>query len=230
MPLDRFDIVIAPRHDGLKGPNVITTLGSLHGLTDAKLKDAAETFGPSIAKLPHPRVAVMLGGDSRVHRMTRHNAESIAAGLAAVARDQGAGLLVTSSRRTGVETLAIVREALAGLPVEIWDGGGANPYLGYLALADAFVVTADSVNMICEAAFTGKPIYIAEVSGGTGKFKRFHAAMQEAGITRPFAGRLESWNYPALRETAKVAAEVGRRLALAGRPLATTPGRAGAAD
>lgn len=230
VPLERFDLVIAPRHDGLEGPNVISTLGSLHGLTDAKLTEAAESFEPRIAGLPHPRVAVMLGGDSRVHRMTRRSAESLAAGLAAVARDQGAGLMVTPSRRTGAETQTIVREALAGLPADIWDGNGANPYLGFLALADAFVVTADSVNMVCEAAYTGKPIHIAEVSGGTAKFRRFHAAMRDAGITRPFAGRLESWSYPPLRETAKVAAEVGRRLALAGRPLAAAPGGTGTAD
>ena len=36
----------------------------------------------------------------------------------------------------------------------------------FLAHADAFVVTADSVNMAGEAAATGKPIYIFEPSGG----------------------------------------------------------------
>jgi mitochondrial fission protein ELM1 len=36
--------------------------------------------------------------------------------------------------------------------------------------------------------------------------------MREAGITRPFAGRIEDWSYPPLDETGRVAAEVKRRL------------------
>ena len=32
---------------------------------------------------------------------------------------------------------------------------GPNPHLGYLALADAFVITAGSVSMLSEACYTG---------------------------------------------------------------------------
>jgi len=212
--LDHFDVVIAPEHDRLSGPNVIATRGSLHGITEARLAAAAAEWQAGIVQLPRPRVTVLIGGDSRTHRMTRQHAERLAAGLAALAREQGAGLLVTPSRRTGDATLAIVRAALAGLPAVIWDGSGANPYLGYLALADAFVVTGDSVNMICEAAYTGKPIHLAEIGGGTDKFERFHESMARAGIVRPFAGRVEQWRYAPLRETEAVAAELRRRLGL----------------
>ncbi len=207
-----FDAVVAPAHDGLEGANVITTRGSLNSLTRERLAEAAARFAPGLAALPRPLVAVLVGGDSRVHRLTADLTRRLARDLVRMARDRGAGLLVTPSRRTGPENLAILREALAGLPAEIWDGSGDNPYLGYLALADAFVITADSVNMTCEAAFTGKPIHIAEVAGGTAKFARFHATMRAAGITRPFDGGLESWSYPPMNETAEVAAEIRRRL------------------
>ncbi|MGF1608593.1 MAG: mitochondrial fission ELM1 family protein [Kiloniellales bacterium] len=210
-----FDLVIVPEHDRLRGPNVITTRGSLHGITEERLAAAAAKWAPRVAALARPRVTVLIGGDSRTHRLTRENAERLGQGLATIAREQGAGLLVTPSRRTGPESLAIIRAALVRLPAAIWDGNGENPYLGYLALADAFVVTGDSVNMICEAAFTGKPIHIADISGGTAKFKRFHESMRQAGITRPFAGHIEQWSYPPQRETEAVAAEVRRRLGLA---------------
>jgi hypothetical protein len=36
--------------------------------------------------------------------------------------------------------------------------------------------------------------------------------MRDAGMTRPFAGRIEAWSYPPLDETARVAAEVRRRI------------------
>ena len=35
-----------------------------------------------------------------------------------------------------------------------------NPYRGYLALADAFVVTGDSESILAEACSTGKPVYV----------------------------------------------------------------------
>jgi hypothetical protein len=38
--------------------------------------------------------------------------------------------------------------------------------------------------------------------------------MRQDGITRPFAGRLESWSYDPPDDTALVAAEVKRRLGI----------------
>ena len=95
---------------------------------------------------------------------------------------------------------------LKGLPALVWDGTGENPYFAYLALADAFLVTADSVSMISEAAATGKPVHILDLAGGDAKFARFHAAMRQAGITRPFAGRIEYWSYALPDDTARAGA------------------------
>src|SRR5260370_8409950 len=68
------------------------------------------------------------------------------------------------------------------------------------------MVTADSVSMISEAAATGNPVHILDLDGGNAKFARFHAAMQAAGITRPFSGRIESWCYPIPDDTAPAGA------------------------
>ncbi len=208
----RFDVVIAPRHDRLEAPNVIATTGGLNQVTEGRLAAAAAHFAPRLAHLPRPLVAVMLGGNNKAYRFTRAVARRLGARLAELSRREDAGLLVTASRRTGAKVMAILREALAGLPAEIWDGAGENPYFGFLALADAFVVTGDSVNMVTEAATTGKPVYVAALEGGSAKFRRFHETLRAAGITRPFEGRLERWSYPALRETERAAIEVRRRL------------------
>ena len=45
--------------------------------------------------------------------------------------------------------------------------------------------------MVSEAAATGKPVYVVPLDGGSDKFARFHRAMDEAGITRPFRGAIE---------------------------------------
>src|SRR3546814_3624091 len=126
--------------------------------------------------------------------------------------------MVTPSRRTGPDNEAILRARLAGLPAEIWDGEGENPYFAYLGLADAILVTADSVNMVCEAASTGKPVYVIDLDGGSDKFRAFHDSLRAAGVTRSFAGVLESWTYPSLRETERIAAEVANRMTRGGMP------------
>ena len=209
-----FDLLVVPGHDRLGGPNVLTTRGALTRITPARLAAAAARWGPRFAHLPRPRVAVLIGGPNRAYGMGPRTARRLAGEVAALARDQGAGLMVTASRRSGAETQAILRAALAGLPAVVWDGSGENPYWGYLGLADAILVTADSVTMVSEAAGTGKPVHVMQLDGGSAKFDRFHRGLGDAGITRPFRGRLECWDYPPLDETARIAAEIQRRLDL----------------
>ena len=213
LPLRWFDLIAAPAHDKLTGSNVMMTQGAVHGVTPARLAEAAELFRPALAHLPRPLVAVLIGGSNKTFRLTRETMESLAAQLASLVRTQGAGLAVTASRRTGAENEALLRRALSGLPASVWDGQGDNPYLGYLALADAIIVTGDSVNMVSEAAATGKPVHVVHLDGHNAKFARFHAGMERIGVTRPFRGRLEDWAYEPPHDTAAVAAEVRRRLA-----------------
>ncbi len=210
----KFDLVVTPGHDRLSGPNVISTLGATHRVTATKLAAAAQDGPPCLARLPRPLVAVLLGGDNRAYRFTETAAESLGRDLARLARAEGAGLAVTPSPRTSPLVLATIRRCLEGLPAVIWDGTGENPYFAFLAHADALVVSGDSVNMVSEAAATGKPVFVAELKGGSAKFDRFHRAMHEAGVTRPFAGRLEKWSYRPPDDTLRVAGEIKRRMGL----------------
>lgn len=212
--LDRFDLVVAPEHDQLAGPNVVATLGSLHGVTPARLAAARAAFVPVVAALPRPRIAVLVGGANRAYRFRVEDARALGGDLAALARTLGGGLMVTPSRRTGAAQAEALGRAVADVPGIVWLGDEPNPYLGFLALADAVVVTADSVNMTTEALATGQPVHVAVLPGGSDKFRRFHAALVERGLTRPFGGRLESWSYEPLDETGRVAALVRDRLGL----------------
>lgn len=207
-----FDLVVVPRHDRLRGGNVLVTRGSLHRVTPEVTAAAAEKFRDRYAHLPRPLVAVLVGGSNGVYTMTREAMVELADGLARMSAESGCGLLVTASRRTGADNEALLRRTLAGLPAEIWDGQGENPYFAFLGLADAVVATADSVNMVTEASSTGKPVMIAALPGGSRKFDAFHQAMMAEGITRPFTGRLETWTYPVADDTRMVAEEAWRRM------------------
>jgi len=203
---DEFDLLFVPEHDRLRGSRVVVTRGAIHRVTPLRLAEELRRF-PALARLPRPIIGVLLGGSNRGYRLGLDRLAGIADAIAGVLRSGGGGAVVTPSRRTGAAGVALFRQRLAGLPAEIWDGSGDNPYYGYLAVADALLVTADSVSMVSEAAATGKPVHIIELAksrwGGDAKFERFHAAMREAGITRPFAGHIEAWSYAPLDDTAR---------------------------
>ncbi|MCZ6511026.1 MAG: mitochondrial fission ELM1 family protein [Alphaproteobacteria bacterium] len=214
--LEKFDLVIAPEHDQLRGDNVLSTLGSMHGVTAAVLDDARALFADAVAALPRPLIAVLLGGNNAVYRMDENLVRRLADDLATLAGANGCGLAITASPRTPREAVAVITKRLANelesAKAVFWDGAGANPYLGYLAHADAILVTADSVNMVSEAAATGKPVHVIDLPGGSDKFRRFHTAMVAAGITRPFTGAIEHWSYVIPDDTARAAAEIRRRM------------------
>lgn len=211
----RFDLVVAPMHDRLSGPNVLVVRGAVNRVTPARLQAEAAKFAGRFDHLPRPRVAVTVGGNSAAYRLTPAIVGKLCTDLATLCRRDGAGLMVTASRRTGAEAEAMLRAGLKDLPAYFWDGGGDNPYFAFLALADYVITTGDSVNMVSEALVSGKPVHVAHLEGGTPKFRRFHADLEREGLTRPFAGRLENWSYTPLDDTQRAAAEARRRLGFA---------------
>ena len=214
----RFDLVVAPAHDNVTGTNVVTTLGALHDVTAESLATAATAFAPLVAELPRPLISVLLGGPNKVFTFSDRVAAKLGNDLATLARNHGAGLAITASRRTPPGVLAKIKDALREVPTVVWDGSGENPYAGLLALADAIVVTGDSVNMVSEAAGTGKPVYTVALDGGSAKFAQFHQTMESAGLTRQFSGTLDDWRTTPPDDTARAAAAVNdllSRVALA---------------
>lgn len=208
-----FDLVVPPEHDGVSGANVIPMIGSPNSVTRAKLESEAAAWSAPLAKLPKPRVAVLIGGASKSHRFTDDDARKLAVQLKILAA-QGAGVMATTSRRTGDTQTRIIREALAGTNAFVWNGQGDNPYFGLLAHADAILVTSESTNMVVEAAATGKPVYIVDIPGGGAKFDRLHASLTERGVARRFAGKIEHWSYPPLNETERVARIIRGKIGL----------------
>lgn len=204
----RFDLVLVPDHDRLRGANVLTYRGGLNVPRQDALDAAAQRFAGVFDALPKPRVAVLVGGSNRCYRMTPAWARGFAAQLRRMAEAEGASLLFTPSRRTDPAVIETLRRELGGLPVWFWDGSGDNPYLALLARAEAFVVTADSTNMVSEACSTGRPVLVAQMPGGSGKFLAFHRQMREAGLTADFAGELRPSTYAPLNDLPVLAEQV----------------------
>ncbi|MEE2689094.1 MAG: mitochondrial fission ELM1 family protein [Pseudomonadota bacterium] len=215
--VSHYDAIVAQSHDSKRGPNVIEVLGSMHSLTEAGLLSATERIPEAIAAVAKPVVAVLIGGTNSTYRLTKEIACRLVDDLWRLVEGDGYGLLVSTSRRTGADIEKLLRERLSGPKIYFWDGSGENPYFAMLALADAILATSDSVNMVSEASYTGKPVYVITLAGGEGsKFERFHAEMHRQGFTNPFRGKIEIRESRRLDETARAAREIATRLAFCG--------------
>jgi len=207
------DLFWVPEHDKRRGPNVIATLTAPHPLSPARLAELRNRPDAAIDALPAPRVAVLVGGPNERYRYPAPVIDRFARLVRSLA-ELGSGLMITASRRTPPELIAALAAAIADTKAILWTGDGPNPYPHFLAKADAFLVTADSVNMVGEAAATGRPIYVFSPDGGAAKFDAFHAALAAGGVTRPAPDRvttLDHWTYPTLYAADTIAAEIAQR-------------------
>lgn len=208
-----FDMIWAPEHDRIEGPNVISTLSSPHTLSPELIAQARANPDPRVAALKGPRLALLLGGPSSAYKYQPHDVAELAR-LARGAAEQGYSVMVTPSRRTPAGLTRVVADAVAHLPEDrrfVWTGEGRNPFLHMIANADAIVVTADSVNMVGEAAATGAPVHLFTPTGRPRKTKIFLDGMIARGAVRPWSGRIEQWSYAPIDATGEIAAEIARR-------------------
>ncbi|MCE5233190.1 MAG: mitochondrial fission ELM1 family protein [Mizugakiibacter sp.] len=208
-----WDVVVAPQHDGLAGANVLRPLGSLNPVDDAWLAEGREAC-PTLADLPAPRIAVLLGGPRRGIALDTAYAGRLVATLRARHAREGGSVLASASRRTPAELTGKLRAALAGIPGLFWAGeaDGPNPYAGLLGWADRLVVTPDSVNMLSEACATGRPVHTLVAAPLPDRLARFHAALRARGLLHDLDADAPPPASP-LRETARIAAEVRARYA-----------------
>jgi len=207
-----FDLVIAPAHDALSGSNVETIIGSPNRVTPPLITGAVKSFGPQISALSAPRVAVLIGGPSKHHKLTE---AMHAAHIKAVTSllDTGRSVMLSTSRRTPDWAAADYR-ALAKDRKDIWlyDGGkDANPYFAFLGAAEAILVTEESTNMLTEACATGRPVFRLPMAGAAGKFETLYEDLRNrCGVTL-FEGKLNAPGYAPLNETKDAAVRLWAR-------------------
>jgi uncharacterized protein len=205
-----YDVVVLPTHD-LTGwgarrwqgaSNVVRTLAAPNRITKALLDQEAARWQQRVRQVGAPRLAVLVGGATKRGGFDPKAAAMMGAELAKVAKAKGFGLLVSTSRRTGEAATRALQGALkeSGVPLVFWappgvlpeqDFGRDNPYHAFLGLAEAVVVTADSVSMVSEAATAGKPVHLWPMPGKLPKkFKILFDALAEQGRVRWWDGKL----------------------------------------
>lgn len=212
LPLEDFDLVVLPEHDGITGDNVMQIVGSPSYFAPEIVEETQMAFGDLMEDRGF-KVAVILGGDSKSHKMTDAACQTLENQLAS-AVNAGAKLRIVCSRRTPANARIRFRNFADKVGARFWESpsDGPNPYLAYLLMSDAAIVTEDSSNMLSEAAYFGLPLHIAKLEGHSEKFSRFHNTLVERGIAKWFDGTLSTWSYSPLREIDRVADEIIKQL------------------
>ena len=210
-----FDVIAVPEHDSKPRvqtwPNVVTMTGAPTRITPGLLAQEIVRWKDRFDSLPRPLIAVVVGGATRRRPFPRARAFDLGLRVAELAKESGGSILLTTSRRTGrTAELALMQVIPEPRHVHVWQPDGENPYLGFLALADAIVVTGDSVTMCAEACATDAPVYIyAPPRSVTAKHARLHKQLYELGYARPLddtlGNTLEDWSHLPLNPAGGIA-------------------------
>lgn len=182
LPLEKFDLVVIPAHDEpLAAPNIFSTALTPHRLTQAALANAGAGWQEAFRTYPSPRVAVLIGGDSKGAKFTPADYAGLFKRAERLTGESGS-LLITTSKRTPKQVVDSI-PTLVTRPYYLYAyGEGKNPYLGMLAHAEAIIVTGDSMSMCSEACFAGKPLYIFQPKIMADKYRRMHQVLFNARI------------------------------------------------
>lgn len=202
-----FDVVFAPEHDSLSGSNVETMIGSPNRVTNALIIGQTLNFSEKLKTLPMPRVAMLIGGPSKTHKLGKAE-HKVHMDAARKALAQGYSVLITASRRTPMAMIKDYQRFASDFDnVWLYDGEGENPYYAFLGGADTILVTEESTNMLTEACATGKPVFLMPMAGQAGKFEKLYNILAKRCNLNVFSGSFEATSYEPLRETDRMASQ-----------------------
>ena len=163
---DHFDIGVAPDYAGLyPDPRRLETTMPLTRVSQESLDAAAARWCDELGSDKGPRVALLVGGTNVEHEFNPGCARELGESVKTMVEAMGGSVLVSTSRRTSKAAAESLLSTLGSSCSHsyVWQTdreNSENPYMGYLALADAFVVTGESASMLAEACTTGKPVAI----------------------------------------------------------------------
>jgi mitochondrial fission protein ELM1 len=190
--MDRFDLVVTtPQYRIRPHPLVLQNFTPLHRVTSERLGEAAARWAERLGHLPRPYVAVVVGGHSGPYTLDRRAAKRLGEQANAMAATRGGSLLVTTSARTSEAAARALRGSI-NCPADFYTWSRKardNPYFAYLALADAIIVTGDSISMLTEACATRKPVFIFDL--GEGRLAMRRSVQADAKLR----GWRLSWNW-----------------------------------
>jgi len=205
--INDFDLVCVPNHDNIPdAKNILKTTGAASAITASKTAEIGQKYESQYAQYPSPKFALFCGGSTKNRQFTDEMAIDLGHNASDLVRVTGGSLLVTTSRRTGDQAKVLIDNIQASAKTHQWKDEGDNPYRAFLGVADAIIVTGDSMSMCSEACSTGKPVYIhAPPDLITNKHNRLHQELYGLGCARPLEQKFQPWSYAPLNISQEIA-------------------------
>jgi mitochondrial fission protein ELM1 len=229
-----FDMAFISRHDWsdekARHTNWHEMVGVPHQIDHQIVDRLREQARKRWASKGDKVVTVLAGGANRAYLYDDATIDRLIETVKQLAAN-GWTVLASTSRRSRADLLDRLL-SLRSDRIVVWDRQGANPFRDFLAAADAFLVTKDSITMTCEALATGQPTYVFDLAKNPGarldKFEWFHRDMSETlKLTRPFNGTLEGYDYEPPHESRRIASLIESEVALRRPDLAEHATRRG---
>ena len=165
-PLALFDLVLTTAQYGLPEERNVIMLDLPPAAAPAAPEGLAR-WREKFSALPGPLTAVLVGGGRWPVLFDASDAARLGRMVEEERARLGGAWIVSTSPRTGQRQARALHETLKkpGYFYYWRDGMEArdNPHRALLALADRFIVTADSASMIAEAVRTGRPVTVFPV-------------------------------------------------------------------
>jgi mitochondrial fission protein ELM1 len=212
--LSNFDFIVAPEHDNLKGPNVLSSKGAIHYLTNNEL-DSHENYLKPRINSQKKTVTLIIGGPTKYYNYKDKVIDNIFIKIKKIFLDNNYQLIVIPSIRTPQNIIDKAKNYFSEDQIII-PNVDKKAYLSSLRNADHIIVTCDSTSMISEAAITGKPIYVAQMPTikNNERFKSFFNLFASLNIIKDLGNEVENWTYPKLDETKKIADQIKKKIKL----------------
>jgi len=202
--LNNFDFIVVPEHDGLAGANVLTTKGAIHYLTKDELA-LSENYLKSKIDPKKKIVSFIIGGPNKYYSYDNNIIDNIFLKIKKNFLQNNYQVIIIPSMRTPKKIIEKAQNYFDQKQIVI-PNVDKKAYLSSLQLADHVVVTCDSTSMISEAALTGKPIYVAQMTPTkkNQRFQDFFKLFERLNIIKNLDVSVEDWNYQKLDETQRV--------------------------
>ena len=209
--LQNFDFIVAPEHDGLNGKNVLTSKGAIHYLRNNELEENVNYLKPRLNK--EKIVSLIIGGPTKYYKYDDITINDIFLKIKNNFISKNFQLILIPSMRTPKNIIEKAKDYFDDNQIIITDVD-KKAYMSALKLASYIVVTCDSTSMISEAAITGKPIYVAQMttSRTNKRFKKFFELFKSLNIIKDLDNSLNEWNYDKLNETDRISRYIKEKI------------------
>ena len=209
--LKNFDFIIAPEHDGLTGSNVLNSKGAIHYLRDDELSQNIDYLKPYIKK--EKIATLIMGGPNKYYNFDEKSVEQIFLRIYNIFIKKNFQLIFIPSLRTPQNIINLAKKYFDKNQLIITEVD-KKAYLSALKLSNHIIVTCDSTSMISEAAMTGKPIYVAQMTPvkKNSRFRKFFELFKSLNIIRDLENSLETWDYNKLNETDRISRYIKEKL------------------